>query len=224
MLLVDQIKVVFVFFLLLSENNSIVYFFDFAEEIRCCLNFSPNKVFIVFFFFAVNQVPFPIFLRVWNLAQKCFIFYDKSWNLLLDLTKERFVPHNLLPVLIYWHLFFPLKQTMHIALMFLLCNLSNVAAWSTYFCLCFCLRKSLTNSPGFLAWFKLLVLGMALKPHSNVIKRLKIKFSRFWELSPVFGEVSAEKMLGGEVFSNHLAPPIVNWIKAKMSLLTISSI
>ena len=48
-------------------------------------------------------------------------------------------------------------------------------------------------------WFKFnnfgLALAMALKFHTNVIEKLKLKVRNFWELIPIFAEVIEEKLV-----------------------------
>ena len=57
------------------------------------------------------------------------------------------------------------------------------------------------------SWFKFdnwgLALGMALKFYVSVAKGLKLKFRRFWRLSPTFVEVAGKNLVGG-LFAHHL--------------------
>ena len=50
-------------------------------------------------------------------------------------------------------------------------------------------------------WFKFnnsgLALGIAFKCNTNVAERLKLKARKFWELIPIFVEVTWEKLIGG---------------------------
>ena len=74
--------------------------------------------------------------------------------------------------------------------------------------------KDLTRKTTFFEgwpWFKFNNLGLALaiklKFYTSVAKWLKLKFIKFWGISPMFVEVTGEKLVGGSFW-----PPILNWV------------
>ena len=71
------------------------------------------------------------------------------------------------------------------------------------------------------SWFKFnnlgLPLGTNLKLYTSVVKELKLKTRKFWELIPAFAEVTEEKLVG-EGFWN----PILNRVK-KLILVSVDN-
>ena len=63
------------------------------------------------------------------------------------------------------------------------------------------------------SWFKFnkfeLAPGISLKFYTSVVKRLKIKVTKFWELILIFSEVTREKLVGGYF----LTPAILSRVK-----------
>ena len=62
-----------------------------------------------------------------------------------------------------------------------------------------------------------LALDMALKFYTSVAKGLKLKVRKFWELTPIFVEITGEKLVGGagggEGEGGLCGPPILNRVK-----------
>ena len=54
-----------------------------------------------------------------------------------------------------------------------------------------------------------LALVMKLKFYTSVVKGLKLKFRKFWGISPTFVEVTGEKLVGESSW-----PPILNWVNS----------
>ena len=64
------------------------------------------------------------------------------------------------------------------------------------------------------SWFKFTNLGLALgtnlKFYTSVEKGPELKVRKLWELTPLFVEVTGEKLLGGSLLPPPPQPPILN--------------
>ena len=71
------------------------------------------------------------------------------------------------------------------------------------------------------SWFKFnnlgLALGTNLKLYTSVVKGLKLKTRKFWELIPAFAEVTEEKLVRGSFLN-----PILNRVK-KLILVSVDN-
>ena len=73
------------------------------------------------------------------------------------------------------------------------------------------------------SWFNFnnlgLALGTNLKFYTNLPRRLKLKVTKFWALTPKFVEVTGEKLLRGGGWKLFLSPPLYlqSWIGLKIN-------